>query len=645
MSKRSETVTNEYIFDGFVTVASISPEVKPGNCMVNAAKIYSETTRAVALGAKIICAPELSITGYTCGDLFLQDSLLADALVALKALARSTQWDDTLIFVGLPVSHMGKLYNVAAVIQNGEVIGMIPKSYPPNYGEFYELRYFTPAFKGIETYIFEGERVPFGTDLLFKCNEFPELVVAAEICEDLWVADPPSSRHSRAGATVIANLSASDETIGKEAYRKLLARAQSGGTVCAYVYANAGYGESTGDMVFSGHGFVCENAKLLSERRPFTDDPAIADVDIKGLLRDRRYMNTFERASADTHVVVPFSQKNNCKLKYRYISPHPFVPSRTSELEARCEEIICMQSSGLSKRLEHVGVRKAIVSVSGGLDSTLALLITARALHLLGRRGNDVIAVFMQDSGTTHFARQNAENLCKVLGVELHVIDIAASVAQHLRDISHSPEDDSFATFENVQTRIRTIILMDLANKHGGLVVGNNDMTELALGWTTYGGDHMSMYGVNSSVPKTIIRHIIEYILTAEPLLAGPLNAILNAPVGHKLSPAFNSGIRRSAEDVIGPYELHDFFLYHMIRWGREPSLILKLAYKAFNGWYDESEIREWFRTFYRRFFDNQFKRNAMPDGPKIGSVALSPRADWRMPSDADGDAWFGSLR
>jgi NAD+ synthase (glutamine-hydrolysing) len=643
MSKTTEGVSREYTYDGFVTIASIAPGLRPGNCMYNVAQIYGEVMRHTALGAKIICAPELSITGYTCGDLFLQDTLLADALVALKALARSTQWDDALIFVGLPVSHMGKLYNVAAAIQGGEVIGLVPKSYPPNYGEFYELRYFTPAFNGVETFLFNGEEVPFGTDLLFRCREFSELAVAAEICEDLWVPNPPSTRHARAGATIIANLSAGDETIGKESYRKLLARAQSGRSVCAYIYANAGYGESTGDMVFSGHGFICENAEILSERKPFSDDPAIADIDVKGLARDRRYLNTFERAAADTHHVIRFSQKQRCKLKYRYITPHPFVPSRTGELYARCEEIICMQSSGLAKRLEHVGAKKAVIGVSGGLDSTLALLITARALHLLGRPGDDILAVTMPGPGTSRLTKHNAERLCAALGVELRTIDITASVAQHLVDIGH-PEDEFTTTYENAQARMRTMILMDLANKHDGIVIGTGDLSELALGWATYNGDHMSMYGVNSGVPKTLVRYIVEYIASAEPLLSEVLKAILNTPVSPELLPTESGEISQKTEEIIGPYELHDFFLYHMIRRGREPFLILKLACKAFNGWYEEEEIRRVLKTFYRRFFANQFKRSALPDGPKVGSVTLSPRADWRMPSDADGDAWYRSL-
>ncbi|MDR3363623.1 MAG: NAD(+) synthase [Clostridiales Family XIII bacterium] len=628
------------VYEGFVTAAVVAPALRPGNCRYNATKLFEEISAAEAAGASLVCAPELSITGYTCGDLFLQETLLDEALAALRALVRSSAKSDVLFFAGLPVSHMGKLYNVAAAVSGGRLLGLVPKTYHPNYGEFYELRHFTPAPSGIEDYSFEGGRVPFGTDLLFRCAELPEFAVAAEICEDLWTPLPPSTRHARAGATVIVNLSAGDETIGKDEYRRLLIKSQSGRAVCAYLYANAGYGESTGDMVFSGHGLICENASLLAERKPFEANCAIADIDVKSLARDRRYLNTFTRTPFQSHKIVMFSQAARSALRYRHIDPHPFVPAGDAERAARCEGIIRMQTSGLMRRLEHTKSEKAVIGLSGGLDSTLALLIAARAAHALGWRGEDILAVTMPGPGTTQMTKRNAELLAAALGVGFKDIDIGPSVRQHLRDIGH-PEDEHNNVYENAQARIRTLILMDLANKFGGIVVGTGDLSELALGWTTYNGDHMSMYGVNAGVPKTLVRYIIGHIADAEPRLSGVLRAVLGTPVSPELLPPEDGRISQKTEELIGPYELHDFFLYHALRRGRTPALILKLAGRAFAGKYTASEIRATLRLFYRRFFANQFKRSALPDGPKIGSVTLSPRADLRMPSDADGEAWI----
>ncbi|MDR3304627.1 MAG: NAD(+) synthase [Clostridiales Family XIII bacterium] len=635
------------MYDGFVTAAAVSPPLRPGNCRFNASSIKNSIDEAIRRGAKIVCTPELSITGYTCGDLFLQDRLLEEALVVLTALVRSTKDGDALIFVGLPLAHEGKLYNAAAAICAGELLGIVPKSNLPNYGEFYELRHFSPARKGTGVYEFDGKAVPFGTDLLFRCWQFPALTVAAEICEDLWTAEPPSTRHAKAGASLIVNLSAGDETVSKDDYRRLLCRSQSGRAVCAYVYANAGYGESTGDMVFSAHSLICENAVLLSERKPFESDFAIADIDIKGLVRDRRFLTTFggreSISPAEGYTAVWFSQPQNCRLPYRYIAPNPFVPGELAERETRCEQIIRMQSSGLAKRLEHTKAAKAVIGISGGLDSTLALLITARAMHLLGRPGEDILAVTMPGPGTTAITKSNARKLCASLGIECREIDIDVSVRLHLRDIGH-PDRAFNNVYENAQARMRTMILMDLANEHDGIVVGTGDLSELALGWATYNGDHMSMYGVNAGVPKTLVRHIIRHIAQTEPALADVLKNVLDTPVSPELLPPENDEIIQKTEDILGPYELHDFFLYHMLRWGRNPSLIARLAVRAFAGKYSSDEIKTCMKTFYSRFFRNQFKRSALPDGPKIGSVTLSPRADWRMPSDADGEAWLEDL-
>ena len=631
------------IFEGFVTVAAIAPEVKLGDCEQNGVRLAEAVSAAEAAGAKLICSPELSITGYTGGDLFLQDALLDDALAALRKLMEATKGSDALVFVGLPVRHMGKVYNAAAAFSGGKLLGFVPKTWLSNHGGASESRYFTSAPSDVEEYIFDGKPVHFGADLLFQCSEFQDFTVAVEIGEDLWATLPPSTRHARSGATVVVNLSATGEVIGAGDDRRLYIQSQSRRAVCAYIYADAAYGESTGDMVFSGHSLVYENGKALAERAPFESGFAIADIDVASLARDRRYLSTFSRIAKQTHRTEMFSQPQSCGLKNRLIDPHPFVPDDGKECAARCEEILQIQSSGLMRRLDHVKASKAVIGVSGGLDSTIALLVTARAMHILGKSGDDILAVSMPGPGTSPSTRASAKQLSNTLGVNFREIEIGDSVRQHLQDISH-PEEEHDTVFENAQARIRTLILMDIANKYGGIVVGTSDLSELALGWATYNGDQMSMYGVNSGVPKTLIRHILMHIAETEPALSGVLRAILDTPASPELLPPESGHISQKTEELLGSYELHDFFLYHSVRKGRTPALVYKLAVRAFADQYDEDRILTALQLFYRRFFANQFKRSALPDGPKTGSVSLSPRTDWHMPSDVASDAWLRTL-
>ena len=635
------TEVNE-IFEGFVTVAAVSPMVKPGDCKHNAIQLNEAITEAEKAGAKLICAPELSITGYTCGDLFLQDALLERALASLRALVLCSEKSDSLVFVGLPLAHKGKLYNVAAAMSGGRLLGIVPKSYLYGRGDSSELRVFAPAPSEIEDYIFNGYAVPFGANLLFKCKEYPDFTVAAEICEDLWTPLPPSSHHSRGGASVIVNLSAESETVGKEDARRLLVSSQSARAVCAYIYTNAAYGESTGDAVYAGHSMIYESAVLLAERKPFKPGFVITDIDVGSLSHDRKASGTFSRAFRRKHKVVEFSQAQDCGLNHRKIDPSPFVPQDTGECAARCEKILRIQTYALIRRLEHVDAKKVILGLSGGLDSTLALLVIMRAVKLLGGQPDDILAVSMPGPGTSGATKENARLLANALGIPLQEIWITDLLRQHLSDIGHSEEDHD-VVFENAQARIRTLVLMNLANKYQGLVVGTGDLSELALGWTTYGGDQLSMYGVNAGVPKTLIRYIIGYVASLDAGLSPVLQDILYTPVSPELLPPENGEISQKTEDILGSYELHDFFLYHAVRRGKTPSLILKLAVRAFDGKYEEDEIRERLRVFYSRFFAHQFKRSALADGPKVGSVSLSS-TEWNMPGDLSGDPWVQLL-
>ena len=616
----------------------------------NAREIIRLAKEAAGNGAKIIVFPELCITGYTCGDLFLQELLLESAKEALLQIIRETRELDALIFAGLPWEKEGKLYNVAAVFQGGKLLGLVPKTCIPNYGEFYELRHFARGNQeadAVWTDSGDGERdyIPFGTRLLFTCEEMPGLAVAAEICEDVWVPDPPSIHHALAGATVIVNCSASDETTGKDAYREALISGQSARLVCGYIYANAGEGESSQDLVFGGHNLIAENGKILSRSARFKNETIYADLDIARIVGERRRMTTFFSRTDAVYTEVGFHlNKEETKLS-RFIDPAPFVPDDSQDRQKRCEEIFAIQYMGLKKRLEHTCSRTAVVGISGGLDSTLALLVAVRAFDSLGLPRKGILGVTMPCFGTTDRTYRNACELVRKLGGTLREVDIREAVTTHFRDIGHDPEVHD-VTYENSQARERTQVLMDLANQSGGLVIGTGDMSELALGWATYNGDHMSMYGVNAGVPKTLVRHLVRYYADTcgDPELAATLLDVLDTPVSPELLPPKDGVIAQKTEDLVGPYELHDFFLYYVLRFGFTPSKIYRLARLAFAGVYGDDTILKWLKTFYRRFFTQQFKRSCLPDGPKVGSVAVSPRGDLRMPSDASAAIWLKEL-
>ena len=630
------------LFEGFVRVVSATPPIRVADCLYNAEQIISGMKRAAARGGAVICLHELCVTGYTCGDLFLQDTLIKSARTALSRIARESADLPLVAAVGLPLVHESKLYNVAAMLSGGKVLGFVPKTYIPNYGEFYEMRHFTPAPPETQTARFDGYDVPFGTRLLFRCESDENFTLAAEICEDLWVPSPPSSAHAAAGATIILNPSASNETVGKAQYRRALVALQSGRCACAYLYSCAGRGESTTDVVFSGHDIICENGTQLAEAMPFADGWAEADIDLYSLAFDRRKMNSW-RSSPSGYDVVEFSCSASLPELKRRVPQRPFVPDDAGERSARCEAILDMQVAGLEKRLAHTGAKTALIGVSGGLDSCLALLVAERAMKRLGRPVSDISALTMPCFGTTTRTKSNAVALCEALGVPCAEIDITDAVRRHLADIGVA-EDSRSVVYENAQARVRTLVLMDIANKTGGLVIGTGDLSELALGWSTYNGDHMSMYGVNAGVPKTLVRHIVKYVADTVPTLGKVLEDILATPVSPELLPPADGKIEQKTEDIIGPYELHDFFLYHAVRWGRSPSRILPLAETAFGGTYTARGILKWLRVFCERFFAQQFKRSCLPDGPKIGSVSLSPRGDWRMPSDAAVSEWAKEL-
>jgi NAD+ synthase (glutamine-hydrolysing) len=631
--------------NGYMRVAAATPSIRVADCSYNAEQIIGLIKKAAQEHIQFLCLPELCITGYTCGDLFLQDTLLENARKALMKVVDESSSLDVLVVAGLPIAQGGKLFNTAAVFCKGLILGFVPKTHIPNYSEFYELRHFTPAFSGMRTiHYLDGRNIPFGTSLIFQCGNLPDFKLAVEICEDLWMPCPPSVQHAMAGATVIANLSASDETVGKAAYRRSLATGQSAQLLCGYIYADAGHGESSTDMVFSGHNLICENGVVLAESPPFGDGWAMSEIDLNALSHDRRRMNTFG-ANDEGYITIPFSLDSCCASLSRFIDPAPFVPSSKHEKAARCEEILSIQVSGLAKRLEHTGCSTAVLGISGGLDSCLALLVIARTYAKMKMPLSGIMAVTMPCFGTTERTRNNASMLCKALGVSCREIDISESVRLHLRDINHS-EKERDVVYENAQARIRTLVLMDLANQSNGLVVGTGDLSELALGWATYNGDHMSMYGGNAGVPKTLVRHIVRHVADTcgDEALKAALIAILDTPVSPELLPPRGGEISQRTEDIVGPYELHDFFLYHAVRWGRGPSQIFDLARIAYNGAYTSDEILKWLKVFYRRFFAQQFKRSCLPDGPKVGSVTLSPRGDWRMPSDAVCTAWLEEL-
>ena len=630
---------------GFIKVAALTPKVTVADTQANRKEICRLMDEAEAKGAKILVFPELCITGYTCGDLFYQQVLLREAKKELLAIAKYTQRKDYLAFVGLPLEYNGKLYNVAAAVTQGKVLGLVPKTHIPNYNEFYERRHFAPGMKQpVPVALDEDTVVPMGTRVLFQCRQMPELKIGAEICEDVWAPNPPGVEHALAGATLLVNLSASDETTGKDMYRKSLVTGQSGRLICGYVYCSAGDGESTQDVVYSGHNLIAENGTLLAESRRFCNESIYTELDMIRLNEERRRMSTF-MTSDESYINVEFSLKEEKTELTRFVDPAPFVPGNKADREKRCEEIFMIQAMGLKKRLEHTHAATAVVGISGGLDSTLALLVMVKAFDLIEKDHKDIVAVTMPGFGTTDRTYDNAVSLIKSLGATFREVSIVDSVRVHFKDIGQD-EAVHDVTYENGQARERTQILMDIANKSGGMVIGTGDMSELALGWATYNGDHMSMYGVNASVPKTLVRHLVCYYADtcADETLQKVLYDVLDTPVSPELLPPEDGKISQKTEDIVGPYELHDFFLYYILRFGCTPKKIYRLANYAFAGTYDTETIQKWLKTFYRRFFSQQFKRSCLPDGPKVGTVAVSPRGDLRMPSDASARIWMEEL-
>ena len=631
--------------DGFIKAAASTPEIRVADVDHNKKLICEGVDQAWKEGVQLLVYPELCLTGYTCGDLFWQEELLEKARQGLSEIVMHSLGKKMLIFVGLPWEMNGKLYNVAAAVSDGELLGLVPKRYLPAYSEFYEERNFTPGKEEITRVMVDGKEIPFGSRILFSCPEVRGLSVAAELCEDLWTPEPPSIGHAMAGATVIVNLSASDETTGKSIYRRNLISGQSARLLCGYIYASAGEGESTTDLVFGGHNVISENGVILAESRLFENSTIVTELDIQRLRADRRKQTTFSVKGKETYEEVLFHLEEKETGLTRFVDPAPFVPSDEHQMEQRCEEIFHIQAMGLKKRLKHTGCRNVTVGISGGLDSTLALLVTAKAFDLLGIDRSSITAVTMPCFGTTDRTYQNACELTRRLGASLKEVDIKKAVRQHFEDIGHSEEDHD-VTYENCQARERTQVLMDIANQSGGMVIGTGDMSELALGWATYNGDHMSMYGVNASVPKTLVRHLVRYYADTceDERLKAVLLDILDTPVSPELLPPKDGKIAQKTEDLVGPYELHDFFLYYSLRFGFRPAKIYRLALNAFAGVYEKEVILKWLKTFYRRFFSQQFKRSCLPDGPKVGTVAVSPRGDLRMPSDASAAIWLAEL-
>lgn len=663
--------------NGFVKVAAATPKIKVGDCGHNASAICQLIDEAYQNKAAFIVFPELCITGYTCSDLFWQKHMIQKAKEKLQAIAKHSEGMEIIAIVGLPILVKGKLYNCASVIYNGEILGIVPKSHIPNYSEFYEARHFSSGV-GVEGYVsfkennfdyekfkageydydaeedyddeyddeldFE-EEVPFGTNLIFDCVNIEGMKFAIEICEDLWVPNPPSTNHAMAGATIIANLSASDETTGKNIYRKNLVSSQSARTISAYIYADAGEGESSTDLVFAGHNIIAENGNILAEAKRFTNEMVYADIDLDRIAAERAKMNTFVTMEDDRYEVIEVDLEPKEIEVTRFIDATPFVPSNENDREKRCEEILNIQTMGLKKRLEHTNCKCAVVGISGGLDSTLALLVAVRAFDMLGLDRKGILAVTMPGFGTTDRTYSNAVTMIKKLGCDFKEVNISKAVELHFEQIGHKVDVHDI-TYENAQARQRTYLLMDFANEYNGMVIGTGDMSELALGWATYNGDHMSMYGVNAGVPKTLVRHLVKYYADTcgSKELAAVLYDVLETPVSPELLPPKDGKISQKTEDLVGPYELHDFFLYYILRFGYEPKKVLFMANKAFEGVYDKENILKWLKIFYRRFFAQQFKRSCLPDGPKVGSVAVSPRGDLRMPSDACVREWLNQL-
>ena len=632
--------------DGFIKACAITPEVKVADVDYNMLRIEIAISDAVKAGARLIVFPELCLSGYSCRDMFFQESLLKKCQEALLEIVKYCRPYDAVVAVGLPYEYNGKLYNVAAVIHKGALLGLVPKINLPNYQEFYEARQFTPGILEAVPVTVGEHSCMFGARQLFKCNTMTGLTIGVELCEDLWTPNPPSTQLALSGATVIMNLSASDELTGKSAYRRQLVMDQSARLYCGYIYASAGAEESTTDVVYSGHNIIADSGNILAESELFSQGMIMSEIDVMDLRQKRMRMTTYDMVSL-YYWVSHFDMEIKDTDITRFIDPTPFVPSDESKRAKRCEEILDIQSIGLKKRLAFTGLKSAIIGISGGLDSTLALIVTVRAFDMLGLDRSGIIGVTMPGFGTTDRTYDNAIAMIKALGVTLEEISIVDSVTAHFKDIKHDTSCND-VNYENGQARMRTLILMDLANKYSGLVIGTGDMSELALGWATYNGDHMSMYAVNAGVPKTLVRHLVAYY--ADTLGRGKLKNVLldvlDTPVSPELLPPTEDGtISQKTEDLVGPYELHDFFLYHLMRYGQSPSKIYILAKRAFAGSeYDTATILKWEKTFYHRFFSQQYKRSCLPDGPKVGSVCLSPRGDLRMVSDTSSKLWIKEL-
>ena len=634
---------------GYVKVAAATCDIKVGDVTFNADKIIENIDKAIEKKVEAVVFPELSLTGYTCSDLFWQTEMLNKVYEEIIRIAKYTSGKNIVAIVGIPFEALGKLYNCAAIITNGKVIGLVPKKNLPNYSEFYEARHFTPGFKDALKVTFPGqnEEVLMGMNIIFKDKNMSSFTFAVEICEDLWVPKAPSVNHALAGANIIFNLSASDEITGKSSYRRELVSSQAARLVCGYVYADAGEGESTTDLVFAGHNIIAENGRILKESERFKNEMIIADIDMDRIVNERRKMTTYSpNPEKYIYSKVEFEiQENECVLEDK-IFQNPFVPDNMDKRNERCNEILTIQSMGLKKRIAHTNAKSVVVGISGGLDSTLALLVAVRAMDALKRDRKDILAVTMPGFGTTDRTYDNAVTLIKNLGATFMEISIKDAATKHYEDIGHDINVHD-VTYENVQARQRTLYLMNLANEHGGFVIGTGDLSELALGWATYNGDHMSMYGVNASIPKTLVRHLVKYYADTcgNEELEKTLLDVLDTPVSPELLPPKENGnISQKTEDLVGPYELHDFFMYYMLRLGYGPEKIFFLANNAFSEKYDKETIYKWLRNFYYRFFAQQFKRSCLPDGPKVGTVAVSPRGDLRMPSDACARLWIERL-
>ena len=636
--------------DGFIKVAAATPNVRVADTKFNASACISLAKKANEDEVKVLVFPELALTGYSCGDLFNTETLLEGALDGLREYIYATAMYDMVSVIGLPVVYSDKTYNCAAVVSGGQLLGLVPKKNLPTFSEGYELRNFTPAPEDNFAYVFDDSVVMLGVKQMFVCREMPALRLGVEICEDLFVTSPPSSILAAAGTTVIANPAASGETVGKEEFRRMMVASQSSRSLCGYVYAGAGIGESTSSTVFGGHSMIAECGKLLSERKPFAEgDLIISEIDLQNIVHERRCKNTFSKDTRGMEFSeIEFDLEFGETELTRFIDPYPFVAANAAERASRCERILDIQSLGLARRIEASYSKKAVVGISGGLDSCLAILVMARAMDYIGRDRKDIIAVTMPCFGTTKRTKNNATVLCERLGVDFREVNIFAAVEQHFKDIGHDMNNHN-VVYENAQARERTQVLMDIANAEGGIVVGTGDLSELALGWATYNGDHMSMYGVNGSIPKTLIRYVVRhYADTAkengEDELAASLYDILDTPVSPELLPAKDNGeIAQVTEDLVGPYELHDFYIFNFVRYGYTPKKLFRLAKIAFGEKYDDATLIKWLEVFTKRFFAQQFKRSCLPDGPKVGSVALSSN-DFRMPSDATSTIWLGEI-